>query len=36
MVGVVFKFSIASICLFAAPIAILYGSNRKFFRGLSL
>ncbi|GFP81376.1 hypothetical protein PHJA_000281000 [Phtheirospermum japonicum] len=33
MVGVVIKFSIASICLFAAPIAILYGFNHKFLPG---
>ncbi|CAA0827805.1 Vacuolar ATPase assembly integral membrane protein VMA21-like domain [Striga hermonthica] len=35
MVGVLIKFSIASICLLAAPVAILYGFNHKFFPGSS-
>ncbi|KAI3464383.1 hypothetical protein Pfo_021046 [Paulownia fortunei] len=33
MIGVVNKFLIASICMCAAPIAILYGFNHNFFPG---
>lgn len=33
MMGVVNKFVIASMCMFAAPITILYGFNHNFLPG---